>query len=189
MRSQRVQPSAQPITRFRNLNLNVRLRARVISPAELLICFVLLEDIFAVDGVGVLRPGKSTLTCCRDVGARDPRGALRFVDSTVDARHQDLRPRLILGDGGTAGRFLDHLRVPAMVQIRSRAVPGNGNAIAANLHGLVVQRLSDISEEMDQEFKVLFLFGCRLAGILYSSSLCRNTVNTFFSKQLCGRLT
>ena len=54
-----------------------------------------------------------------------------------------------------SGIVLHHLRVPSRVQIRRVPLPRNRNLVAAHGFRLVVQRLRDVADEMDQELEGL----------------------------------
>lgn len=107
------------------------------------------EYILAVDGIGILCPGKGTGACGADVGASDPRGFLRAVGPIIDAGYQGLRPGGVFRYGSPTCCLLDHLRVPAVMQICGSAVPGGDNVVATKFQSLVVQWLGNVSKEMD----------------------------------------
>lgn len=118
-----VNPSAQPISCLRNLQLNIRLRASIITTTQFLVRLVHLEHIATVDLIGILSPSQRTRARCLDIRARDPRGFLRGISAAVDGSDQ------LVGERGddcgavTTGILLHHLRVPGCVQVGLVAPP------------------------------------------------------------------
>ena len=93
---------------------------------------------------------------CIHIHTTDPRRLLRRIRPSIDRGLQPRGERQQDRRSVTASRVvLHHLRVPGGVQVRRLPLPCNGNLVAAQGFRLVVQRLRDVSDEMDQELEGL----------------------------------
>lgn len=113
----------QPISRFRNLHLNIRLRSRIIRTVQLAIRLIHLQHIRTINAVRIPCPAQRTRARGPDISAGDPRCFLRRIGTAIDGRDQSIAER---GDdrGAVApGILFYHLRVPSRVEIRVRALP------------------------------------------------------------------
>lgn len=70
-----------------------------------------------------------------------------------------------------------------MVKVRRSAVPQSNDVVPAQFRSLIVQRLSDVSKEVDQELEGLLPVCGRCAGILNSGGLARILVNHLFFRE------
>ena len=178
--SERINPSTKSIPSLRNLDLNNRFRPGVIAPTQFLSRLIGLEHILAVIRVGVLRPLKRTrglygavswmylshirAACEKDIqtyrriniNTTHPPRLLRRIHPGIDRSLQPRRKRQQDGRGIPApGIVLHHLRVPGRMQIRRLSLPRHGDLVPAQGFRLVVQRLRDVADEMDQELEGL----------------------------------
>ena len=161
----RIQPKRQPIPALRNLHLNIRHRTRIIIPIQLLIRLIRLQHIFAIQRIRILRPLNSTILRRTDIHTTNPPILLPRITPTINSLNQLPRKPLHHTRRIFPTRILlHHLRVPTRVQVRSFSIPRDGDVVAADFLGFVVQGLGNVAHEMDDEFRGFFsVFGAEAA--------------------------
>ena len=89
--------------------------------------------------------------------ALGPCPALLLVHAALDLTGQVGGPHLGRGEGVVADQLLRDRRVPCGMQVRSPAVEGHVDQVAADFEVLDVQRLVDVADEVDHPLESLLL--------------------------------
>ena len=134
-----INPSPQPVSPLRNLQLEIRLRPRIITPIELHPRLISFKHVLTIQRIRILRPAQRTLTRSPHIHTINPTSFLTRIRPRIDPRNQFIREirhrsRTIASTSG----LLNHLRIPACVQVRRLAIPRNGYVVAAYGFGFVV---------------------------------------------------
>lgn len=157
-----VEPVAQAVTGLCDLQLDGANDGVVVSRVQV----ALLQGSGAVGhddgadvGVGVAGPAGGRGDDIVDVVAGDPAGGLGLVGAGGDVADEGVGPGLGVGQGVAANQGLGDVSVPVGVQVVAVALVGDLDVVSANLVGLIVERLGQVANEVDEELEGLLDVG------------------------------
>lgn len=116
-------------------------------------------------GVGVAGPAGGRGDDIVGVVAGDPAGGLGLVGARGDVADQGVGPGLGVSQGVASNQGLGDVRVPVGVEVVAVALVGDLDVVSANFIGLVVERLRQIANKVDEELESLLDVGGREASV------------------------
>ena len=151
-----VKPVGKAVSTFRNLQLNStnsRVVVGRVKIASLQGRSSIWHDNSADKSIRIGSPSRGGSYRITDSVSLNPACRLRLVASRVNLTDQRVSPRLRIGERAAADQFLGHIGIPVGMEVVAITIKSNLDAVSPNLVRLIVQGLSDISQEVDQELE------------------------------------
>jgi hypothetical protein len=164
----RIEPSRKPNTRLRKLQRHNGDHRRVVRGGEFLVANgvrAVRHDSGTNIRVCVLGPNHSSVDYVFSLDLLGPCRTLRLELSFLNLCSEVYRQRLGMGLGEVTVSLLGDRSVPDGVQIRGLAVEGNVDRVSADIKVLHVERLVDVTDEVDDELQRFLLLG-KAEGLL-----------------------